>query len=163
MNATTHMSSKRGWLGRMAVACLCGVLCLIGAPAVAKHHDTAELQAFVRITPLAIERTAPHAYLAGRKSGRGRAFENLSPEEEEQLRRKYDQWQSLPPEKQRNLRRRMKQWNQMSPQQRKQYERRHHQWQQLSPRERDTLRHQLDQWDQLSPKEQDNIRRRFKN
>ena len=165
MVAKVHMSHKRIWLARIALLCVCGGVCLVGQPAMAKHLPDDSLDARVPgITSLvSSEKFGDNPYVAKRKNGRGRSLDNLSQEERKQLRRKYDEWQSLPPEEKRNLRNRMRQWNQMSPQQRQQYQRRHHQWQQLSPQERKQLRRKLDQWDRLSPEERETIRRQFKN
>ncbi len=72
-------------------------------------------------------------------------WQNLSPKEQEKMRKKYREWQSLPPQK------------------RKLYKQLFRQWQHLSPRERKQLLRDLNNWENLSPKQRKSIRRRFKN
>ena len=72
-------------------------------------------------------------------------WQDLSPKEQEKLRKKYREWQSLPPQK-RNL-----------------YKQLFRQWQHLSPKERKQIQKDLDNWEYLSPRQRDSIRRRFNN
>jgi hypothetical protein len=90
-------------------------------------------------------------------------WQDLSPQEQEKLRKKYREWQSLTPEEQQTIRRRMNQLNKMPSQQRKLYKQLFRQWQHLPPDERKQLQKDLDNWEQLSPRQQNSIRRRFKN
>ena len=88
-----------------------------------------------------------HGILGKKKSG-GQHFQqwqNLSPKEQDKMRKKYKEWQSLPPQK------------------RKLYKQLYRQWKHLPPAERRKLQRDLDNWDNLSPREQNAIRRRFKN
>jgi len=104
-------------------------------------------------------------YLCKRKS-RDQNFQqwqDLSPQEQEKLRKKYKEWQSLPPEEQQTIRRRMNQLNRMPSQQRKLYKQLFRQWQHLPPDERKQLQKDLDNWENLSPRQKKSIRRRFKN
>ena len=71
-------------------------------------------------------------------------WQDLSPKEQEKLRKKYREWQSLPPQK------------------RKLYKQLFRQWQHLSPKERKQLQKDLNNWENLSPKQRNSIRRRFK-
>lgn len=106
-----------------------------------------------------------HGYLAKRGS-RHRNFQqwqDLSPEEQEKMRKKYREWQSLPPDEQEAIRRRMNQLNRMPSQKRKLYKQLFRQWQHLPPDERRQLQRDLDNWDSLSPQQQNSIRRRFRN
>ena len=89
-------------------------------------------------------------------------WQDLSPQEQEKLRKKYREWQSLPPEEQQTIRRRMNQLNKMPSQQRKLYKQLFRQWQQLPPDERKQIQEDLDNWENLSPRQQKSIRRRFK-
>lgn len=89
-------------------------------------------------------------------------YKNLSPEEQERLKKKLRQWQSLSPEEQTQMRKKMNQLNQMPPEARKLYQKRFIQWQRLSPQEQERLRRQLENWDNLSPAEKESIRRTFK-
>jgi len=90
-------------------------------------------------------------------------WQDLSPQEQEKMRKKYREWQSLPPEEQQTIRRRMNQLNRMPSQQRKLYKQLFRQWQHLPPDERKQLQKDLDNWEHLSPQQQKSIRRRFKN
>ena len=90
-------------------------------------------------------------------------WQDLSPDEQEKMRKKYKEWQSLPPEEQQLIRRRMNQLNKMPSQQRKLYKQLFRQWQHLPPKERKQLQKDLNNWENLSPKQRKSIRRRFKN
>ncbi len=90
-------------------------------------------------------------------------WQDLSPQDQEKMRKKYREWQSLPPEEQQTIRRRMNQLNSMPSQQRKLYKQLFRQWQHLPPDERKQLQKDLDNWEHLSPQQQKSIRRRFKN
>ena len=90
-------------------------------------------------------------------------WQDLSPDEQEKMRKKYKEWQSLPPEEQQLIRRRMNQLNKMPSQQRKLYKQLFRQWQHLSPKERRQIQKDLNNWENLSPKQRKTIRRRFKN
>ena len=88
-----------------------------------------------------------NSYLAKRDS-RNQHFQqwqDLSPSEQEKMRKKYREWQSLPPQK------------------RKLYKQLFRQWQHLPSKERKQLQKDLDNWDNLSPRQRESIRRRFKN
>jgi hypothetical protein len=74
---------------------------------------------------------------------------------------RYRQWQNLSPEEQRELRQNYRQWQEMSPREREIYRRRHEQWQQIPPEQRRDLRRKLDNWDRLPPGEREQIRRKF--
>ena len=89
-------------------------------------------------------------------------WQDLSPQEQEKLRKKYKEWQSLPPEEQQTIRRRMNQLNKMPSQQRKLYKQLFRQWQHLPPNERTQLQKDLDNWENLTPQQKKSIRRRFK-
>ena len=90
-------------------------------------------------------------------------WQDLSPDEQEKMRKKYKEWQSLPPEEQQLIRRRMNQLNKMPSQQRKLYKQLFRQWQHLSPKERKQIQNDLNKWENLSPQQRKAIRRRFKN
>jgi mRNA-degrading endonuclease RelE of RelBE toxin-antitoxin system len=90
-------------------------------------------------------------------------WQDLSPQEQEKLRKKYREWQSLSPEEQQIIRRRMNQLNRMPSQKRKLYKQLFRQWQDLPPKERKQLQDDLDNWEYLSPRQRDSIRRRFNN
>jgi mRNA-degrading endonuclease RelE of RelBE toxin-antitoxin system len=90
-------------------------------------------------------------------------WQDLSPAEQEKMRKKYKEWQSLPPEEQQLIRRRMNQLNKMPSQQRKLYKQLFRQWQHLSPKERKQIQNDLNNWENLSPQQRKAIRRRFKN
>ena len=83
-------------------------------------------------------------YNKSSKSPPFQQWQNLSPSEQEKMRKKYQEWQSLPPGKQ------------------KLYKQLYRQWKHLSPEERRRLQKDLDNWDNLSPQRQNEIRRRFK-
>ena len=88
-------------------------------------------------------------------------WQNLSPQEQEKMRKKYKEWQSLPAEEKQLIRQRMNQLNRMPPQKRKLYKQLFRQWQHLPPQEREQLQNDLDNWENLSPQQQKAIRRRF--
>ena len=90
-------------------------------------------------------------------------WQDLSPDEQEKMRKKYKEWQSLPPEEQQLIRRRMNQLNKMPSQQRKLYKQLFRQWQHLSPKERKQLQKDLNNLENLTPQQRKSIRRRFKN
>jgi hypothetical protein len=90
-------------------------------------------------------------------------WQDLSPAEQEKMRKKYREWQSLPPEEQQLIRRRMNQLNKMPSQKRKLYKQLFRQWQHLTPKERKQLQKDLNNWENLSPQQRKSIRRRFKN
>ena len=79
------------------------------------------------------------------KSPHFQQWQDLSPKEQDKMRKKYQEWQSLPPQK------------------RKLYKQLYRQWKHLPPEERRQLQRDLDNWDNLSPQRQNEIRRRFKN
>ena len=89
-------------------------------------------------------------------------YKNLSPEEKEQIQKKYKEWQSLPPKEKEKIRKRMKQYRKMSPSEQELYQQRYKQWQHLSPNERKKLQKDLERWENLSPQEKNAIRQRFK-
>jgi hypothetical protein len=89
-------------------------------------------------------------------------FENLSPEEKEDIQKKYKEWQSLPPKEKEKIRKRMKHWRKMSPSEQELYQQRYKQWQHLPPNERKKLQKDLERWENLSPQEKNAIRQRFK-
>jgi len=101
------------------------------------------------------------------KSGSGnqnfQQWQDLSPKEQEKLRKKYKEWLSLPPAEQQTIRRRMNQLNRMPSQQRNLYKQLFRQWQHLPPDDRRQLQKDLENWENLSPQKQTEIRRRFKN
>jgi len=88
-----------------------------------------------------------NSFLAKRDSSNQyfQQWQDLSPNEQEKMRKKYREWQSLPPQK------------------RKLYKQLFRQWQHLSPKERKQLQEDLNNWENLSPKQRNSIRRRFKN
>ena len=88
-----------------------------------------------------------NGYLAKRGSSNQhfQQWQDLSPSEQEKMRKKYKEWQSLPPQK------------------RKLYKQLFRQWQHLPPKERKQLQKDLDNWENLSPRQKKSIRRRFKN
>ena len=90
-------------------------------------------------------------------------FDTLSPEEQADLKEKYERWQSLPQKDKETLRHRENMWKNMSPQDKQRYLHRHKQWQKMSPEERRRLRDKLEHFDELPLQEQHQIRQRFKN
>jgi len=88
-----------------------------------------------------------HGYLCKKGSSRQhfQQWQDLSPKEQEKMRRKYKEWQSLPSQK------------------RKLYKQLYRQWKHLPPKERRRLQKDLDNWEHLTPQQQNAIRRRFKN
>ena len=72
-------------------------------------------------------------------------WQDLSPKEQEKMRKKYREWQSLPPQKRRH------------------YKQLFRQWQHLPAQERKQLQEDLENWENLSPRQRELIRRRFKN
>ena len=101
--------------------------------------------------------------LADKRNKGRKNFDDLSPEEQEQIKKKYKEWESLPSEEKKILRQRMNRLKEMQPQERQRFQQRFQQWQHLSPKERQKLQEYLDRWEDLSPKERDAIRRRFNN
>ena len=89
-------------------------------------------------------------------------WQDLSPKEQEKMRKKYKEWQSLPTEEKQIIRQRMNQLNKMPPQKRRLYKQLFRQWQHLSPDERRQLQKDLHNWENLTPQQQKSIRRRFK-
>jgi hypothetical protein len=106
-----------------------------------------------------------NSFLAKRDSSNQlfQQWQELSPAEQEKMRKKYREWQSLPPEEQQLIRRRMNQLNKMPSQKRKLYKQLFRQWQHLTPKERKQLQKDLNNWENLSPQQRKSIRRRFKN
>ena len=102
-----------------------------------------------------------NGYLCKRGSN-NQHWQDLSPQEQEKMRKKYKEWQSLPTEEKQIIRQRMNQLNRMPPQKRNLYKQLFQQWQHLPPEERKQLQNDLDNWDNLSPQQQKSIRRRFK-
>jgi len=90
-------------------------------------------------------------------------FDNLSPEEQADLKKKYEKWRTLPQKDKDRLRHRKDKWKSMSPQDKQHYINRHKQWQQMTPEERSRMRHKLEHFEDLSQQEQNQIRQRFKN
>lgn len=101
--------------------------------------------------------------LADKRNKGPKNFDDLSPEEQEQIKKKYREWESLPSDEKKILRQRMNQLKKMQPQERQLFQHRFQQWQNLSPTERQKLQEHLDSWEDLSPTERDAIRRRFNN
>lgn len=81
---------------------------------------------------------------------------------ENDLEKKYKNWQDLSPSEKNKLRQRMNQYRQMSPQEQEHYQRRYRQWNELPPKERNRIQQNLRRWDELSPEEQDAIRKKFR-
>jgi hypothetical protein len=75
----------------------------------------------------------------------------------------FQQWQDLSPKEQEKMRKKYREWQSLPPQQRKLYKQLFRQWQHLPPDERKQLKNDLDNWEHLSPRQQNSIRRRFKN
>jgi len=90
-------------------------------------------------------------------------FDNLSPEEQADLKEKYERWRTLPQKDKEMLRHRENMWKNMSPQDKQRYLHRHKQWQEMSPEERRRLRDKLEYFEDLPQQEQNQIRQRFKN
>mgnify|MGYP000222880222 CR=1 FL=1 len=75
----------------------------------------------------------------------------------------FQQWQDLSPDEQEKMRKKYKEWQSLPPQTRKLYKQLFRQWQHLSPKERKQLQKDLDNWENLTPQQRKSIRRRFKN
>ena len=89
-------------------------------------------------------------------------FDNLSPEEQADLKEKYERWLTLPQKDKEMLRHRKNKWKSMSPQDKRHYIHRHKQWQKMPPEERRRMRNKLEHFDDLSLQEQNQIRQQFK-
>ncbi|MGD8646344.1 MAG: DUF3106 domain-containing protein [Desulfobacterales bacterium] len=75
----------------------------------------------------------------------------------------FQQWQDLSPDEQEKMRKKYKEWQSLPPQTRKLYKQLFRQWQHLSPKERKKLQKDLNNWENLTPQQRKSIRRRFKN
>ena len=75
----------------------------------------------------------------------------------------FQQWQDLSPDEQEKMRKKYKEWQSLPPQTRKLYKQLFRQWQHLSPKERKQLQEDLENWENLTPRQRKSIRRRFKN
>lgn len=73
------------------------------------------------------------------------------------------QWQDLSPAEQEKMRKKYKEWQSLPPQTRKLYKQLFRQWQHLPAKERKQLQEDLENWENLSPRQRNSIRRRFKN
>jgi mRNA-degrading endonuclease RelE of RelBE toxin-antitoxin system len=75
----------------------------------------------------------------------------------------FQQWQDLSPDEQEKMRKKYKEWQSLPPQTRKLYKQLFRQWQHLPAKERKQLQEDLNNWENLSPRQRNSIRRRFKN
>jgi len=87
------------------------------------------------------------------------SWEQLTPEEQQVLRRFREQWNQLPGERQERLRRGAERWQRMTPEERKEAEERFKRWQELSPQEKEMIRKRYQDFRNLPPEEQERIRR----
>jgi hypothetical protein len=88
-----------------------------------------------------------------------------SPEDQAEIKRKREEWESLPPERKKELRQKMEHLKRLPPEDRKLFRRRFNQWQRLSPEERRGIRQDLKRLDKLPEQERkeklEKIRRKF--
>ena len=77
--------------------------------------------------------------------------------------RLFQQWQDLSPDEQEKIRKKYKEWQSLPPQTRKLYKQLFRQWQHLPAKERKKLQKDLENWENLSPRQRNLIRRRFNN
>jgi hypothetical protein len=75
----------------------------------------------------------------------------------------FQQWQDLSPDEQEKMRKKYKEWQSLPPQTRKLYKQLFRQWQHLPAKERKRLQEDLENWENLTPQQRKSIRRRFKN
>jgi flagellar biosynthesis GTPase FlhF len=99
-------------------------------------------------------------YLSKRQSKK--RWQDLSPEEQQRIRKQYKEWQSLSPQEKQKIRQRKNELDRMPPQKQKMYRELYRQWQHMSSQERKQIQKDLNNWENLSPQEQNAIRRRFR-
>jgi hypothetical protein len=87
-----------------------------------------------------------------------RAWQSLSPQQQQLLQNFHDRWDSLPAEKQQSLARGSQRWINMSPEQRSGAQERFKQWRALPPEQRQVIRQRWQQFKALPPQEQQRIR-----
>jgi hypothetical protein len=87
-----------------------------------------------------------------------RAWQSLSPQQQQLLQNFQGRWDSLPPDKQQALARGSQRWINMSPEQRSGAQERFKQWRALPPEQRQVIRQRWQQFKSLPPEEQKRIR-----
>lgn len=110
---------------------------------------------------LKITEANPEQFRLAKKKKRSRG----SPQEQAEIKRKREEWESLPPERKKELRQRMEHLRRLPPEDRELFRRRFNQWQRLSPKERRGIRQDLKRLDKLPEQERkeklEKIRRKF--
>ncbi len=89
-------------------------------------------------------------------------WNNLEPEEREELRRRYRRLQRASPQERRALSSRLEQFRSLSPAEQKQMRKNHRRWKQFSPERRARMRKNLQRWRQLSPVQQREMKDQFR-
>jgi hypothetical protein len=91
-----------------------------------------------------------------------RAWQSLSPQQQQLLHGFQDKWNSLPPERQQSLAKGSQRWLSMTPEQRSSAQQRFQQWRSLPPEQRQQLRQRWQQFKSLPPEQQQRVREQFR-
>lgn len=94
---------------------------------------------------------------------RGREqWQGLTPDQRQELRKRYRRFQELSPQEQQQLRQRYERFREFSPERRQQMKERHERLRQLSPRQRDQLYREWRQLRDLPPEQRSQRRRELR-
>ncbi len=98
---------------------------------------------------------------SGRSRGQGN-WQNLTPDQRQELRERYRRFQELSPQEQEQLRQRYERFRDLSPERRQKMKERHERLQQLSPQQREQLRREWRQLKELPPEQRSQRRRELR-
>ncbi len=90
-----------------------------------------------------------------------RAWQTLSPQQQQVLQGFQGKWDTLPPEKQQALAKGSQRWISMTPEQRAGAQQRFKQWHAMPPEQRQLLRQRWQQFKSLPPEQQQRIREQY--
>lgn len=88
-------------------------------------------------------------------------WRQMSPQEKQELRNRYQRWKSLAPEEREELRKKFEIWRGMTPDEKKVIRRNFERWRNLPPQQQERLRERWDRWRNLPPERREVLRRRF--
>ncbi len=88
-------------------------------------------------------------------------WRQMSPEERQDLKKRYRRWKSLSPEKKTELRQKLETWRGLAPEQKDSVRRNFRRWRNLSPENRERLRKRWERWSGLPPEQRERLKKRF--
>jgi Protein of unknown function (DUF3106) len=88
-------------------------------------------------------------------------WQDMTPQEKQDLRDRFQRWKSLPPQEKADLQKRIDNWRRLSPDEKATVRKNYERWQHLSPEQRERLRQRWQDWRQLPPEQRQELKERF--